>query len=58
MSLQTVTNKIDGILQGIALLVAVGMWAALGFPFIPEFAGLACLFVVSVSIYWWTTRRR
>jgi hypothetical protein len=57
MSLRSVTDKIDGLIQGLALLLSIGIWAAFGFPFIPEVVGVGCLFIVSLIIYWWMTSR-
>ncbi len=61
MSLRTVTDKIDGILQAIALLAALGMWAVLGFPFIPELAGYISLCIVGICTVavgiWWIASR-
>jgi predicted cation transporter len=57
MSLQTVTGKIDGIIQGAALLLTFGIWAAYGFPFIPELVAFGCLVIVCIVIHWWMTSR-
>ena len=56
MSLKAVTEKIDGILFAVALVISGGLWAAAGFPQLAEvvvFGGLviACLFI------WWLTTR-
>jgi secreted trypsin-like serine protease len=58
MSLQSATFKIDALLQGAALLLTFGIWAAYGFPFIPELVALGCLVIVCiVVIHWWMTSR-
>ena len=58
MSLRAVTDKIDGVLQGVALLVSVSIWAAFGFPFIPELVGFGCLVTVGIAFSWWMPSRR
>jgi hypothetical protein len=57
MSLQTVTQKIDGLLQGAALLLTVGVWAAFGCPFIPELVAFGCLVITCIVIHRWMTSR-
>ena len=57
MSLETVTGKIDGILQVAVLAISGVLWAVAGFPYLTEvvvFGGLIaclCLFI------WWLTSR-
>jgi hypothetical protein len=56
MSLRSVTDKIDGVLQGVALLLTLVMWAAFGFPFVPEVVGLGCLLLVGLAVFWLMSR--
>jgi hypothetical protein len=54
--METVTGKIDGILQVAVLAISGVLWAVAGFPYLTEvvvFGGLVitCLFI------WWLTSR-
>jgi type IV secretory pathway VirB2 component (pilin) len=56
MSLETVTGKIDGILQVVVLVISGGLWAAAGFPRLTEVVGFGGLFIASLFIWWLTSR--
>lgn len=56
MSLETVTGKIDGILQVAVLVISAVLWVVAGFPYLTEvivFGGL----VVTCFFIWWLTSR-
>jgi hypothetical protein len=54
MSLQTVTGKIDGIIQGVALLLTFAIWAVAGFPYFTEVVVFGGLAVICIGgIYKW-----
>jgi hypothetical protein len=57
MSLRTVTEKIDDIIQVAVLLLTFGIWAAYGFQLIPELAVFGCLVIACIITHWWMTSR-
>jgi hypothetical protein len=58
MSLKSATEKIDGILQAVVLLVTAVMWAAFGFPFTAEIIGFGYLVVTAAALHWWIVREQ
>jgi len=57
MSLRSVTERLNGVVEAIALIVAVGFWAFYGFP-IWELVAFGCLVLVCIGGFWWMEGRR
>lgn len=57
MSLQTVTEKIDRILWLVGLIIAGGLWAVAGFPYLTTVAVVGSIFVAFTCALWWTSKR-
>jgi hypothetical protein len=56
MSLQTVTDKIDGILWAVVLVISGGLWAVAGFPHFTEIVVVLGLFIACIIVWWMTSR--
>jgi hypothetical protein len=60
MSLRSVTQKIDGLIQGAVFLLTLGIWAAAGFPFTSKIVVSGCVLIgglIVVAAYKWIAPR-
>ena len=55
MSLRTVTDKLDFIIQATALVCALAFGVVYGFSPVWEFVAFGCLIIVCALGYKWTT---
>jgi nicotinamide riboside transporter PnuC len=56
MSLETTTDKIDGILWAVVLIVSGVLWAVAGFPYLTEVVIFVGLVITGLFILWLTDR--
>jgi uncharacterized membrane protein len=57
MSLRTVTEKFHGIIEAVALVLAVVVGAVYGFSHLMELAAVVCLVAVCIALHRWVTSR-